>query len=377
MGSLLFAVKDDSMRLTILGCALVLGCVSVSLADEVNSKVSHGDDQVKPLAVVQQLDPALPEYRPQPEGVGGELVIECSHLTKPLVSRWATAFQAIHPEAKIIAEPHLYGGYLGTIVLAFEGSGATFDVREQIHEDACTWPVVVGLDRLEVIVHRSNAIKKLSVDEVAWVMSDQGKSYSSDSFDEKETVFLDHPRIDDWNELWRIRTPEFASPQIRVYRRTSLTQDDQFLMDQTVGYTFGTGLFAQRWRREDAEIVETADQMVQAVTNDQHGIGYVSHSLLTDGVRPVPLEGKPNDMWHSKDKKKPQPYLLELPVMVRPLYLLVPPGNQGPQPKLRAEFLKFILSKQGQAAVVEEGFFPLPAPTATRQIQAAMGEPAP
>jgi len=171
--------------------------------------------------------------------------------------------------------------------------------------------------------------------------------------------------------------PEFASSGIRVYRREPTVPDDRFLMRQTVGDIDGSTFFAPRRRRDAAKIVETAEQMVQVVTDDQQGIGYVSHSLLTDGVRPVPLEGKPNRMWDSQDEKKPQPYLLELPVMVRPLYLWVPPGNQGPQPELRAEFLKFILSKQGQAAVVEEGFFPLQATTADRQLQAAVREPAP
>ncbi|RCS44718.1 hypothetical protein DTL42_17525 [Bremerella cremea] len=90
----------------------------------------------------------------------------------------------------------------------------------------------------------------------------------------------------------------------------------------------------------------------------------MSHSLLTSKVRSVPLEGRPHeDSKPIGEKEEPQQEPLKYPVMVRPIYLWVSQSIQEIDPNLKAEFVRFVLSRQGQAATLSAGFFPLPSHT--------------
>jgi phosphate transport system substrate-binding protein len=52
------------------------------------------------------------------------------------------------------------------------------------------------------------------------------------------------------------------------------------------------------------------------------------------------------------------------------LYLYVVKQPNQPLPKLTKEFLKFALSKEGQEIVVKDGYMPLPAAQAEKQLSA-------
>jgi phosphate transport system substrate-binding protein len=94
------------------------------------------------------------------------------------------------------------------------------------------------------------------------------------------------------------------------------------------------------------------------LSRDQLGVGYSGLGLQTSTVRVVPLAehaGMPF-VTPSSTTVANQTYPLR-----RVLYLYVNKTPTGALPPPAQEFLHFIMSQEGQEAVIRAGFFPLPA----------------
>jgi len=100
-----------------------------------------------------------------------------------------------------------------------------------------------------------------------------------------------------------------------------------------------------------------AASVILNLTRDQLGIGYSGLGLQSSTVRVVPLaenEGMPYVMPSSKTIAD-QTYPLR-----RVLYLYVNKDPKASFPPAAKEFLDFLMSQEGQEAVIKAGFFPLP-----------------
>ncbi len=105
--------------------------------------------------------------------------------------------------------------------------------------------------------------------------------------------------------------------------------------------------------------------MVQGVTEDRYGIGYSGIGYKTSGVKTVPLaetdkgpfsNGSYEDVTSGKYP------------LWRFLYIYVNKAPSRPLDPLIAEFVKLIYSKEGQEAVVKDGYMPLPANIAQAEL---------
>jgi phosphate transport system substrate-binding protein len=105
--------------------------------------------------------------------------------------------------------------------------------------------------------------------------------------------------------------------------------------------------------------------VVQGVTVDRYGIGYSGIGYATAGVRAVPLSEK--DGGKCVEATADNAYSGSYP-LARFLYVYVnkAPGK-GLDPLTR-EFVRMIASKQGQEAVVKDGYFPIPAAVAKEEL---------
>lgn len=369
------------MRLIIVGCVLCVSS-SICLAGDGASETDAAAENQPMVKVVQRLDGGIPKYRPLTEPIRGKLIVTCSGLTEPLIGKWSNVFQTIYPATRVSINREDFSfdivrnGFYeeGMTGFLFEGDGQSVMLDE---DREFKWPVVVGFDRLEVIVHPANTVKKLSLDELAWIISNQGRSEPKVT-NQMQSAYLDHPRIGDWRDLGDGRSAFMDAAPIHVYRKvaTTATSDDQFFLLQTMGNDeIGFKAYFSRLETRDFKEVGSDQEMIKAIRSDRYGIGYVSHSLFSDRVRSVPIEGRPEALWPMINEVPQQPFNLKVPCLVRPLYFWVRPGAGQSRPKLEAEFLKFVLSQQGQAAVSEKGFFPLPAGIAQSQLQAAIKTP--
>jgi len=98
--------------------------------------------------------------------------------------------------------------------------------------------------------------------------------------------------------------------------------------------------------------------VVQAVTSSLNGIGYSGIGYKTSGVRAVPLTKKVGGKFieATPDNAVSGKYPLS-----RFLYVYVNKHPNKELPPLEKEFIKMILSQQGQQVVLKDGYIPLPA----------------
>ena len=100
--------------------------------------------------------------------------------------------------------------------------------------------------------------------------------------------------------------------------------------------------------------------MVQSVGSDRYAIGYSGIGYATSGVRALPISdekkngGAPFAATYENALSGKYP-------LSRYLYVYINKDPKKPVEPLTREFLKFVLSKEGQEIVVKDGFLPLTA----------------
>ena len=98
--------------------------------------------------------------------------------------------------------------------------------------------------------------------------------------------------------------------------------------------------------------------VVQGVTEDLGGIGYSGIGYRTSGVKPLALAAKDGAAPVAANAQNV--YNATYP-LTRFLFLYVNKDPSKPLDPLVREFLKFVLSKEGQEVVIKDGYLPLPA----------------
>jgi phosphate transport system substrate-binding protein len=97
--------------------------------------------------------------------------------------------------------------------------------------------------------------------------------------------------------------------------------------------------------------------VVQGVTEDKFAVGYSGIGYKTSGVRAVPIAAKAGQC---VDDSAENVISGKYP-LARFLYIYVNKAPNKPLDPLVREYLKFVLSRQGQTTVVKDGYIPLPA----------------
>ena len=106
--------------------------------------------------------------------------------------------------------------------------------------------------------------------------------------------------------------------------------------------------------------------VVQGVTEDLQGIGYSGIGYRTADVRAVPLAVRAGQAAVAAEAENA--YAGTYP-LARFLYLSVNYKPGGSLDPLRREFLRYVLSADGQASVLKDGYVPVTAPIAGRALQ--------
>jgi phosphate transport system substrate-binding protein len=104
---------------------------------------------------------------------------------------------------------------------------------------------------------------------------------------------------------------------------------------------------------------------VQGITEDQAGIGYSGIGYVTSGVRVLPLAEKEGAPFVAPTQTNAMNGSYPL---WRHLLIYVNKAPNKPLDPLVKEFIKFIYSKEGQAIVIKDGFFPLPQPMIEKEL---------
>ena len=110
--------------------------------------------------------------------------------------------------------------------------------------------------------------------------------------------------------------------------------------------------------------------VVQGITEDRYAIGYSGSGYRTSGVRAVPLSETANGPYFEGTYEEVTSGKYPLS---RFLYLYVNKAPGKPLDPLQLEFVKLVMSKEGQEVVVKDGYMPLTPAILKEELAKATG----
>lgn len=283
------------------------------------------------------VDPDIPAYQ-KVSGVTGNINSIGSDTLNNLMTLWAEGFKAQYPNVNIqiegkgssTAPPALIEGTAQLGPMSRPMKSSEIDEFEKKYGYKPT-EIKVAVDALAVYVHKDNPIKSMTMQQVDSVFSSTYKRGGTD--------------ITKWGQLGL--TGEWADKAISLYGRNSASGTYGFFKEEALK----KGDYKASVKEQPG-----SSAVVQGVSADLAGIGYSGIGYITSGVRAVPLGETADKVFEATYENCLSG---DFP-LARFLYVYVNKKPGKPLDKLTEEFVKFVLSKEGQEVVVKDGYFPMP-----------------
>ena len=273
-------------------------------------------------------------------GISGNLNSIGSDTMNNLLTLWLESFRKFYPNVNIqiegkgssTAPPALISGTSQLGPMSREMKSEEIDKFEAKFGYKPT-QIKTSLDALAVYVNKDNPLKGLSLPQIDGIFSKTKRSGIGKD-------------ITTWGQLGL--TGDWANRNISLYGRNSASG--------TYGFFKEHALFKGDYKDEVKEQPGSAS-VVQGVTEDRFGIGYSGVGYKTSGVRIVPLSKKDGDKFYDGSYEN---VLSGKYPLARFLFIYVNKKPNQPLDPLLKEFLKFVLSYEGQEIVIKDGYLPLP-----------------
>jgi phosphate transport system substrate-binding protein len=302
------------------------------------------------MAVHAAVDPALPVYA-KTNGVSGNLSSVGSDTLANLMTFWAEGFKKLYPNVNMqiqaagssTAPPALTQGTaaFGPMSRAMKDNEIQEFQKKYGYKPTA---VPVAIDALAVFVHKDNPVKGLSMPLVDAIFSTTLKC----GYPKNATKWADAGLSGAW-----------ATRDIQTYGRNSVSG--------TYGYFKEHALCKGDFKSSVKEQPGSAS-VVQAVATNVNGIGYSGIGYTVSGARAVPLKNSSGQfVTPTAENAVNGSYPL-----ARYLYVYVNKAPGKPLPPAQAEFLKMVLSKEGQQIVDKDGYISLPA-NQVKKIRTSLG----
>jgi phosphate transport system substrate-binding protein len=291
-------------------------------------------------------DPALPAYQ-KASGVSGNFSSVGSDTLNNLMTLWAEEFKRNYPNVNI----QIQGAGSSTAPPALTEGTANFGPMSRLMKDEEIQaferkhgykPTAIGvaIDALAVFVNKDNPIKGLSIAQVDSIFSSTRKCGGR--------------KTERWGDVGL--TADWVSKPMQIYGRNSVSG--------TYGYFKEHALCKGDFKSTVNEQPGSAS-VVQSVATGLNAVGYSGIGYKTSGVRTVPLAKK--DGGELVDATEENALKGTYP-LARVLYVYVNKAPNKPMSPMETEFVKMVLSKQGQDVVVKDGYIPLPAAMAQKEL---------
>lgn len=295
-----------------------------------------------------KVDPKIPAYKPA-KGVSGTIKSVGSDTMNNLMTYWSEGFRKHYPNVKVEIE----GKGSGTAMPAMIEGTANFGPmsrspkQSEINDFEAKMgykPVALGtsIDMLAVFVNKDNPIKGLTLAQVDAAFS---KTRKGGATADAKT----------WGDLGLTGKAEKAP--LSLYGRNSASGTYAYFKE----HALAKGDF-----KDTVKEMPGSAAVVQAIATDKAGIGYSGIGYKTADVKAVPLaadadsEFIPAEVDYAYSGDYPLSRMLLLTVNYKPGSKLDP---------LRAEFIKYVFSKEGQEIVIKDGYFPVPASVARKALE--------
>jgi phosphate transport system substrate-binding protein len=252
---------------------------------------------------------------------------------------WAEGFKAIYPDVKIeiegkgsnTAPPALLSGesQLGPMSRQMSPDElAGFEAKYGYKPTA----VLVAVDALAIYVHKDNPIQCVTMEQLDRVFATDPKSAGGKS-------------ARTWGDLGV--KGELASKPIAMFGRNALSGTNKFFKQNVLG----GGDFKDTVQQQAG-----SEGVVKSVEANVAAIGYSGIGYKTEGVRAVPVaagEGK-----KCFDASFDNTYTRKYP-LARGLYVYLLKDPKTALDTLSGEFVRYILSRDGQAQAKKGGYYPV------------------
>ncbi len=294
-----------------------------------------------------EVDQALPDYE-RTSGVSGNLSSAGSDTLANLMTLWAEEFKRAYPNVNIqiqaagssTAPPALSEGTASMGPMSRKMKSKEIESFEKKHGYKPT-AVRVAIDALAVYVHKDNPLEGLTIPQIDAIFSSTRKCGADAD-------------VRKWGDLGL--TGSWTDRDIQQFGRNSVSG--------TYGYFKKKGLCKGDFKNTVNEQPGSAS-VVQSVTASLNAVGYSGIGYRTAGVKLLPLAKKagkpfiPATLETASSGKYP---------LSRYLYVYVNKHPNKALPPMEYEFLKLVLSKVGQGVVVKDGYVPVSAAIAEKEL---------
>ncbi|MCX7974551.1 MAG: phosphate ABC transporter substrate-binding protein [Candidatus Aminicenantes bacterium] len=235
------------------------------------------------------------------------ITIAGSTSIQPFADQWAEVFMSRFPEKVVNVQG---GGSSAGVQAAITGASQIgMSSRELKPEEKVLTEFIVAWDGLVIIVHPSNPVDNLSLEEVRKIFAGE---------------------IISWKEVGG-----FAKT-IHVVTREEGSGTRVAFQEMVMG---------QRRITKKAIVQDSNGTVREVVANDPYAIGYISLGLVEGRVKAIRLDGLEPSVENIVEKK----YRL-----VRPFILVTNSVPHG----IVQDFIQFILSEEGQNLIQKQGLIP-------------------
>jgi phosphate transport system substrate-binding protein len=288
-------------------------------------------------ALAVDIDPSLPSYKVV-SGISGNLKSIGSDTLNNLMTFWSEGFRAKYPAVKIAVEgkgsstapPSLIEGtaQFGPVSREMKASETQAFQKKFGYKPSI---VRVAVDSLAVFVHKDNPIKCLTLKQLDATFS---KTRKGGAPKDAKT----------WGDLGL--TGDWADKPISLYGRNSASG--------TYAYFKDVALFGGDYK-DSVKEQPGSSAVVQGVASDKYAMGYSGVGYKTADVKMVPLAVEAGKCF---DAEAENAYTGDYP-LARFLYVYFNKKPQEPLDPLMTQFIKYVLSKEGQQIVIKDGFSPV------------------
>ncbi len=321
----------------------------------------------------------LPDYLPA-QIVSGTIRSWGNNHMAGLMKNWEAGFKKFHPDVRFddylkgtasaqfgLAEWQADLALMGRQVYTYEFYGTyrrSLMLPVEIAVASGSLDVPHKSYALAVFVHKDNPLAKLTLKQLDGIFGAQ--------------------RTGGWQGMrWNRAAARGAKDNIRTWGQLGLTGEWADKPIHPYGppgvYPGGTTFFQSRvmggadtWA-EDLREYENRPEMIAVLAQDRYGIAYTGLCYATPQVKPLALAENDGSPFVAPTRASVADRSYPLSRLVY-IYFTVDKPNGGPadprvDPKVR-EFLRYVLSRQGQADVAREGdYLPLTAGLAREQLE--------
>jgi phosphate transport system substrate-binding protein len=310
----------------------------------------HGRPLPVPEILQPRLDRELPAFQPAPGPLTGHLAGAASDVLADLAQRWIAAFRRYHPDI-VVTVPPPYSGKVGAKELVSGKVDFALVSRELVPSDVAGFTAAFGygplsvpimggsyrhfgfLDAVAFFVHKDNPLARLNFAQLDALLS--------------TTRYRSSAPVRTWGQLGL--TGEWADKPIDVWAVRPWNGFEEFVRERVLSPDSRRG----EWRT-DLNFVETVFPIAPHVAADRYAIGYAGLAYINDGVKLLAVAPGPDGPFYppSYEEVARARYALS-----RLVYCNVNRRPGQPLNPALAEFIRFILSREGQQVVLDQAAF--------------------